>query len=95
MPAIARLADPHLCPKSDGNKPHVGGPVKGPCAKTVLAEGGAIALKGDELTCVGPADAITVGIETVVIEGVAVADSNAPTRHGGRIAASCNTVRVG
>jgi uncharacterized Zn-binding protein involved in type VI secretion len=95
MPAIARLADPHLCPKSEGSKPHVGGPVKGPCAKTVLAEGGVIALKGDELTCVGPADSIAIGIETVMIEGVPVADSDAPTSHGGRIVTSCHTVRVG
>ena len=36
MPAAARLNDFHACPMVTGTVPHVGGPIVGPGAPTVM-----------------------------------------------------------
>lgn len=67
MPA-ARATDMHVCPMSDGPKPHVGGPIlKG--SVTVLIGGLPAARVGDPATCVGPTDMILAGCATVLIGG--------------------------
>lgn len=67
MPA-ARATDMHVCPMSDGPKPHVGGPItKG--SVTVMIGGLPAARAGDPATCVGPADMILAGCPTVMIGG--------------------------
>ncbi len=67
MPA-ARIGDPHICPMSDGPKPHVGGPiVLG--AVTVLVGGAPLARMGDMAICAGPPDTIVTGAPTVLIGG--------------------------
>jgi uncharacterized Zn-binding protein involved in type VI secretion len=62
----ARMGDQHICPMSDGPKPHVGGPIaKG--SMTVLISGRPAARVGDPATCVGPMDMILAGDWTVLI----------------------------
>ena len=64
----ARVMDMHVCPMSDGPKPHVGGPItKG--STTVLIGGLSAARAGDPATCVGPTDMILAGCPTVMIGG--------------------------
>ena len=75
---VARVGDPHVCPMSDGPKPHVGGPVIGPGAPTVLAEGMPVALVGDKATCASAPDSLAMGCPTVVILGTVVNVSASP-----------------
>ena len=60
------LSDSHVCPLSDGPKPHGGGVVaKG---STTVRIGGMFAARvGDQVVEVGPPDAIAVGENTVLI----------------------------
>ena len=67
MPA-AVVGDNHVCPLSDGPKPHVGGPILPPGSPTVLIGGRPAARVGDMAMCVGPPDAIAPpGCPTVLI----------------------------
>lgn len=66
---IARISDNHSCPMADGPKPHVGGPIVGPSASTVLAEDLPVAVVGDMATCAGPPDSLVQGSSTVFAEG--------------------------
>jgi uncharacterized Zn-binding protein involved in type VI secretion len=63
----ARVGDMHTCPMSDGPKPHVGGPILPPGSVTVFIGKMPAARTGDQATCVGPVDAITGGLLTVLI----------------------------
>lgn len=65
MPA-ARIGDLHVCPMSDGPKPHVGGPIT-LGSMTVLIGGMPAARQGDMATCTGPPDTIALGCMTVLI----------------------------
>lgn len=95
MPAIILIGDPHICPKFEGTKPHIGGPVFGPGTKTVLVEGKPVAVKGDSLVCIGPLDSITSGISHVIFEGKEAAAPLEPTEHGGKIDPTCRNVLIG
>ena len=57
MPCAARLTDMHTCPMQTpawpSPIPHVGGPVVGPGAPTVLIGGLPAAVMGDSCVCVG------------------------------------------
>ncbi len=75
--------------------PHVGGPIVGPGAPTVLAEKLPVAAVGDVVTCVGPPDVIVEGAATVLAAGRPVAAMGAKTAHGGVIVAGAPTVVVG
>jgi uncharacterized Zn-binding protein involved in type VI secretion len=67
MPA-ARVGDPHICPMSEGAKPHGGGPISTGSSSVLI--GGAFAARvGDMATCNGPPDTITAGCTTVLIGG--------------------------
>ncbi|HDR50722.1 MAG TPA: type VI secretion protein [Mariniphaga anaerophila] len=95
MPFAARVGDMHICPMSDGPKPHVGGPVMPPGCPTVLIGGMPAARVGDMATCVGPPDTIAVGSTTVMIGGMPAARQGDMTVHGGTITIGCPTVMIG
>jgi uncharacterized Zn-binding protein involved in type VI secretion len=95
VPPAARLTDPHVCPMVTVLVPHVGGPITGPGAPTVLIGGMPAAVVGDLCVCVGPPDAIAMGSTTVLIGGKPAARMGDPTAHGGSIVMGCPTVLIG
>jgi uncharacterized Zn-binding protein involved in type VI secretion len=94
MPA-ARISDMHVCPMVTGVVPHVGGPIIGPCAPTVLTAGLPQARISDMLTCVGPPDTIVLGSFTVLVSGMPAARIGDMTAHGGVIVLGAPTVLIG
>ena len=95
MPPAARLTDMHTCPMVTGVVPHVGGPIIGPGAPTVLIAKMPAAVMGDSVTCVGPPDTIIKGSATVMIGGKPAARMGDSTAHGGVIVIGCPTVLIG
>lgn len=95
MPPAARLTDLHTCPMSTGPVPHVGGPVSGPGAPTVLIGGLPAAKLGDMATCVGPPDSIVKGSTSVMILGLPAARMGDSTAHGGVVTLGLPTVMIG
>lgn len=95
MQPAARLTDLHVCPMVTGVVPHVGGPIIGPGAPTVLIGGLPAARIGDSAVCVGPPDSIVMGAPTVLISGQPAARLGDSTAHGGVIALGCFTVLIG
>lgn len=98
MPFAARLTDFHECPMQTPAPvpiPHVGGPVIGPGAPTVLIGGLPAARVGDMLMCVGPPDSIVKGSATVKIGGMPAARMGDQTAHGGQIALGAFNVMIG
>ena len=95
MPAAARLTDMHTCPMVTVLVPHVGGPITGPGAPTVLIGSIPAAVVGDLVTCVGPPDTIVKGSATVLIGGKPAARMGDLTAHGGVIVAGLPTVEIG
>lgn len=94
----ARLTDPHVCPMVTPGLPpipHVGGPIIGPCAPTVLIGGQPAARVQDQCLCVGPPDMIVMGSTTVLIQGSPAARLGDPTVHGGQIVMGLPTVLIG
>jgi uncharacterized Zn-binding protein involved in type VI secretion len=91
----ARLTDMHTCPMFTGPVPHVGGPIIGPGAPTVLIGGLPAAVLGDSCVCVGPPDSIILGSMTVLIGGKPAARMGDQTAHGGVIILGCPTVIIG
>lgn len=89
MPAAARVSDMHTCPLQSPTVPpvpHVGGPILGPGAPTVLIGGMPAAVVGDSCVCVGPPDTIVAGSTKVLIKGKPAARQGDQTAHGGTIA---------
>lgn len=98
MPFAARITDLHVCPLVTPGLPpipHVGGPVIGPGAPTVLIGKLPAAVLGDSCVCTGPPDSIMKGSATVMIGGKPAARMGDPTAHGGQIALGCPTVVIG
>ena len=98
MPPAATLTCMHECPQVTPGLPpipHVGGPVIGPGAPTVLIGGLPAAKVGDMLVCVGPPDTIVQGSFTVMVEGVPMAYLGSETAHGGSIVTGVPTVLIG
>ena len=95
MPPAARISDMHTCPMVTGLVPHVGGPVVGPGAPTVLISSMPAARVGDMLVCVGPPDTIVKGSSSVFIGGQPAARIGDNTAHGGVIVAGAPTVIIG
>lgn len=94
----ARLTDMHVCPMQTPALPpvpHVGGPVVGPGAPTVLIGKMPAAVVGDTLVCTGPPDTVVKGSATVLIGGKPAARLGDTTAHGGSIVAGCFTVLIG
>ena len=95
MPPAARLTDMHVCPMVEpGPVPHVGGPISGPGAPTVLIVGLPAARIGDNCVCVGPPDTIAVGSPTCLISGKPAARMGDATGHGGVIVIGAPTVII-
>lgn len=99
MPPAARLTDFHQCPMQTpavpAPIPHVGGPIVGPGAPTVLIGGLPAAKVGDMLVCVGPPDSIVKGSATVKICGMPAARLGDKTAHGGTIMLGAFNVMIG
>lgn len=98
MPPAARLTDFHECPLITPGLPpipHVGGPIVGPGAPTVLIAGLPAARVGDMLVCVGPPDSIITGSATVMICGMPAARIGDKTVHGGTIILGAFNVMIG
>lgn len=98
MPPAARLTDMHQCPMMTPGIPpipHVGGPIVGPGAPTVLIGGLPAAKLGDLAVCVGPPDSIIKGSATVMIMGLPAARLGDSTAHGGAIVIGFPTVLIG
>ena len=97
LPA-ARVTDLHVCPMQTPGIvpiPHVGGPIVGPGAATVLIGGLPAAVEGDMCVCIGPPDKISKGSATVTCEGKAAAHMGDATAHGGKLLSMCPTVLIG
>jgi uncharacterized Zn-binding protein involved in type VI secretion len=82
-------------PAPSGPIPHVGGPIAGPGAPTVLIGGLPAAKVGDLAICVGPPDAIVQGSQTVKIMNMPAARMGDQTAHGGTIVIGFPTVLIG
>ncbi|MGH7555231.1 MAG: PAAR domain-containing protein [Longimicrobiales bacterium] len=98
MKPAARLTDMHVCPMVTPGVPpipHVGGPIAGPGAPTVLIGGLPAARVGDMCVCVGPPDVIALGSFTVLIQGMPAARMGDMTAHGGVIVLGYPTVLIG
>jgi uncharacterized Zn-binding protein involved in type VI secretion len=98
MAAAARLTDFHQCPMVTPGPvpvPHVGGPISGPGAPTVLIGGLPAAKVGDMAICVGPPDVIVKGSSSVLIMSMPAARMGDKTAHGGTIMLGCPTVQIG
>ncbi|NJL14404.1 MAG: type VI secretion protein [Microscillaceae bacterium] len=95
MPPAARITDMHVCPMFTGPVPHVGGPIIGPGAPTVLIGGLPAAVVGDNAVCTGPPDAIIKGSGTVMIGGKPAARMGDSLAHGGSIVAGAPNVMIG
>lgn len=96
MPFAARITDFHVCPMvNPGGVPHVGGPIIGPGAPTVMIGGMPAAVVGDMCVCTGPPDSIVQGSTTVLICGKPAAVMGSLTAHGGTIMAGSPTVMIG
>ncbi len=95
MPPASRLTDMHVCPMTTGPVPHVGGPIVGPGAATVLIGGLPAALMGDNCVCVGPPDTIAKGSGTVLITNKPAARMGDTCGHGGSIVLGLPTVMIG
>ena len=98
MPPAARISDMHTCPMQTPGVPpipHVGGPISGPCAPTVLIGGMPAAVVGDIAVCVGPPDSLVKGSATVNIMGRPAVRVGDTTAHGGAVVVGCPTVMIG
>jgi len=98
MPPAARLTDMHVCPMVTPGLPpipHVGGPISGPGAPTVLIGSLPAARVGDMAVCVGPPDGIVKGSATVLIAGMPAARIGDNCAHGGSIVLGLPTVLIG
>ena len=90
----ARLTDMHVCPMLTALVPHVGGPIAGPGAPTVLIGGMPAARVSDMAVCVGPPDVIALGSFTVLVGGMPAARMGDLTAHGGTIVLGYPTVLI-
>jgi uncharacterized Zn-binding protein involved in type VI secretion len=94
----ARLTDMHVCPMLTPGLPpipHVGGPIIGPGAPTVLIGSMPAAVLGDNAVCIGAPDTIIKGSSTVLICGKPAARMGDSTAHGGTIVLGYPTVLIG
>ncbi|MBB03094.1 MAG: PAAR domain-containing protein [Rubinisphaera brasiliensis] len=95
MPPASRVTDMHTCPMTTGPVPHVGGPIIGPGAPTVLIGSLPASVMGDMVTCVGPPDSCIKGSATVMIMNKPAIRMGDTTAHGGVIVLGLPTVMIG
>jgi len=75
--------------------PHVGGPITGPGAPTVLYGVLPASVVGDICVCVGPPDTVAKGSVTVLIGNKPAARLGDLTAHGGTIVMGNPTILIG
>jgi len=75
--------------------PHIGGPILGPGAPTVMIMGLPAAIVGDEAFCIGPVDSLVKGSATVMIMGCPAVRVGDMTAHGGTVVLGAVTVNIG
>jgi len=75
--------------------PHVGGPIVGPGAPTVLIGGLPAAKVGDLAICIGPPDVCIKGSKTVKVMGMPAVRMGDKTAHGGTVMIGWPTVMIG
>ena len=85
FPAVRIGVDQHVCPMLTVLIPHVGGPIIGPGAPTVLIGSIPAAVMGDMCVCVGPPSTIIMGSPTVLFMGKPAARLLSQTAHGGAV----------
>ena len=90
----ATIGHMHVCPKTTGTVPHVGGPVVVGSTNVLIGSMPA-ARKGDMLVCVGPPDSINSGSGSVKINGKPAARMGDDSSHGGKIVVGNPTVLIG
>ena len=95
MPPASRITDMHACPMTTAPVPHVGGPIVGPGAATVLIAGLPASVLGDSCVCVGPPDSTVKGSATVLITGKPAVRLGDTTAHGGSVVLGAPTVMIG
>lgn len=75
----------HICPMSDGSKPHVGGMVS-EGINGVFIDGLPVAIEGSKCMCCSPKpNSITSGACGVLIDGKPIAVLGSQTEHGGNV----------
>jgi uncharacterized Zn-binding protein involved in type VI secretion len=88
----------HVCPMQTPAIPpipHVGGPISGPGASTVLIGNLPASVVGDMAVCVGPPDSVVKGSATVMIMGRPAVRIGDTCAHGGTVVAGFPTVMIG
>ncbi|WP_115717334.1 PAAR domain-containing protein [Gallaecimonas mangrovi] len=90
----ATITHMHVCPKTTGTVPHVGGPIVTGSGNVLIGSLPA-ARVGDTLVCVGPPDKVKSGSGTVLINGKKAARMGDSTDHGGAIVVGNPTVLIG
>lgn len=91
----ATVTSQHICPQSDGPKPHVGGAIIAG-SPDVFVEKKPISRQGDQLVCVSPApNSIAAGSPTVFVNGKPAARMGDSTQHGGQITTGAATIFIG
>ena len=83
---VVVVGNKHVCPMSDGLKPHVGGTIiEG--VSGVLINGIPVAIKGSKCICTGSpkTNAIATGSPGVFIDGEPIAIVGSMTEHGGTV----------
>lgn len=88
----------HVCPMLTPGVPpipHVGGPISGPGAPTVLIGGLPAARVSDMCVCVGPPDTVAMGSTKVLIAKLPAARLGDSTAHGGSIVFGWPIVLIG
>ena len=97
MPA-SRIGDMHVCPMVTPGVPpipHVGGPIIGPAAPTVLTGSVPQSVVTDTCVCVGPPDVIVKASMTVLVMSKPAVRIGDMTAHGGAIVVGFPTVLIG
>ena len=93
LPA-ATVTHMHVCPKTTGTVPHIGGPIVTGSPNVLIGNLPAARI-GDSVVCVGPPDKITQGSTGVFINGKGAARLGDATAHGGKITVGNPTVLIG
>ena len=98
MPPASFIGCMHVCPMVTPGVPpipHVGGPITGPGAPTVLIGAMPGSCLGDLAVCVGPPDSIVLGSPTVLVEGRPAVRMGDESAHGGVVMLGLPTVEIG
>lgn len=93
----SRITDMHICPMITPAVvpiPHVGGPIIGPGAITVITMGMVQSHITDMCVCVGPPDIVLQGSPTVLAGGLPATRITSQTAHGGIVILGAPTVLI-